>query len=149
MKDIQSVNMDPNVNSSSSASTKKVTKPRRKSKTSKETPTSDEDNPGCLGLLKKISCTLHCGGSSCSIKETEQMTSASSSSSPSEASSCESLNNTKKTKARTRKRRIDGKPPIIVASECDTTPEGTHAPPKKRIRRRSSTKKNVPEQTNE
>ena len=33
---------------------------------------SDPDGSpvGCFGLLKKISCTLHCGGTTCSVKET-------------------------------------------------------------------------------
>jgi hypothetical protein len=31
----------------------------------------DDDNHGCLALLKKLTCSLQCGGSTCSMKETE------------------------------------------------------------------------------
>jgi hypothetical protein len=50
---------------------------------------SDED-VGCMALLKKISCTLQCGGSTCSIKETEH-TSGSNTPSVSPTVSMESL----------------------------------------------------------
>lgn len=104
-----------------------------KHKKSNQLDQSDEDNPGCLGLLKKISCTLQCGGSTCSIKETENI-----SSSPTE-SSCESVKPPEKPKARPRKRKVVEKPPpsTIESQESEVTP------PKKRVRRTS--KKNVPE----
>lgn len=31
-----------------------------------------DENLGCLALLRKLTCSLQCGGTSCSIKETEQ-----------------------------------------------------------------------------
>jgi len=86
-----------------------------------------DDDPGCLGVLKKLTCSLQCGGTSCSIKETEQL----STSSPS-ASSCESLSPPVKM---SRKRR----PPK------STTPHegGEGVAPVKRVRR--SPKKSVPD----
>lgn len=53
---------------------------------------SDEDL-GCLALLKKLTCSLQCGGSTCSIKETEQASDSSKSPTPSmsSASSLESM----------------------------------------------------------
>ena len=50
---------------------------------------SDED-VGCMAMLKKISCTLNCGGSTCSIKETEH-TSGSTTPSVSPSVSVESI----------------------------------------------------------
>lgn len=46
----------------------------------KQDPVNDEDasTVGCLSFLKKISCTLSCGGTTCSIKETEPLSSSSS-----------------------------------------------------------------------
>ena len=38
----------------------------------------DSDDVGCLSFLKRITCTLSCGGTTCSIKETEPVTSSSS-----------------------------------------------------------------------
>jgi hypothetical protein len=98
-----------------------------------------EDTPGCLGLLKKISCTLHCGGSTCSIKETEQL-----STSPSVESceSCESLQKQSKVKARPRKRKLSSKSPSVVSENPETIQD--IATPKKRVRR-SPKKKHVPE----
>ena len=69
----------------------------------------EEEDPGCLALLKKISCSLQCGGTSCSIQETEPLSSLGSSLS---ASSNESLTSNKTPKAKPRKRqRSTSKPP--------------------------------------
>ena len=57
-----------------------VKKPRKKKVQASQVspsqaPTQELSDPdgspvGCFGLLKKISCTLHCGGTTCSVKET-------------------------------------------------------------------------------
>lgn len=39
-------------------------------KPAQESSDPDVSPVGCFGLLKKISCTLHCGGTTCSVKET-------------------------------------------------------------------------------
>lgn len=49
---------------------------------------NEEDVSGCWDVLKKLSCTLQCGGKSCSIKETEQQ---SGSTTPSLSPSLESV----------------------------------------------------------
>lgn len=112
-----------------------VEKPKPNRKQSNKLDHSDEETPGCLGLLKKISCTLQCGGSTCSIKETEQL----SSSSPS-VSSCESEKKPDKPKPRPRKRKVS-KPPLEPQQSVQ---DSVVVPaPQKRVRRTS--KKNVPE----
>jgi len=62
---------------------------RQKPKSHKRDHECDEDNVGCLSILKKLSCSLQCGGTSCSIKETEHTSGSSGSTTPvaSEASS--------------------------------------------------------------
>lgn len=50
---------------------------------------SDEDH-GCFALLKRLTCSLQCGGSTCSIKETEHTSGSSKSPTPS-MSSLESM----------------------------------------------------------
>lgn len=131
--DGSTINMDSNLDLNSIQ-----TKKSRHKHDSTTLNQSDEDTPGCLGLLKKISCTLHCGGSTCSIKETEQL-----SSSPSAESyeSCESLK-PPKAKPRPRKRKITSKPPSVSSENPDAVQD--IAIPKKRVRR-SPKKKNVPE----
>ena len=54
--------------------------PKRKHR---QDPVNDKDDEeastvGCLSFLKKISCTLSCGGTTCSVKETEPLSSSSS-----------------------------------------------------------------------
>lgn len=41
---------------------------------------------GCLALLRKLTCSLQCGGTTCSIKETENMSGSSQSPTPSVSS---------------------------------------------------------------
>jgi len=84
------------------------TLPRRQrvKKAVKEPREREEEDPGCLALLKKISCSLQCGGTTCSIKETEQVSASSLS-----ASSCESLTSVEPKKPSARKRRASSKPP--------------------------------------
>jgi hypothetical protein len=120
-----------------SAATAVQKRPRknRTKKITRDSP-SDEDNPGCLALLKKISCSLQCGGTSCSIKETEPV----SASSPS-ASSCESLTSiamVEPIKVSPRKRRASSKP--VVPIEGMTASEGVV--PVKKARR--TPKKSLP-----
>lgn len=100
---------------------------RQRVKAQKSSP-NEAEQPGCLALLKKISCSLQCGTTSCSIKETEQV----SSSSPS-ASSCESVASVEPKRATARKRRVLSKPPLPVDG----------VPPVKRVKR--APKKTLPE----
>lgn len=80
---------------------------QRIKKAKKQTCVDDQEEPGCLALLKKISCSLQCGGTSCSIRETEQISPSSLSD-----SSSESLASVEPTKAAVRKRRSSSKPPV-------------------------------------
>ena len=54
--------------------------PKRKHRQDPVNDKDDEDasTVGCLSFLKKISCTLSCGGTTCSVKETEPLSSSSS-----------------------------------------------------------------------
>jgi len=106
------------------------TLPRRQrvKKAVKEPREREEEDPGCLALLKKISCSLQCGGTTCSIKETEQVSASSLS-----ASSCESLTSVEPKKPSARKRRASSKPP---QAKDDVGPA-------KRVRR--ACKKSLPE----
>lgn len=63
---------------------------KTKARSKKRDYDSDEEVPGCWQILKKLSCTLQCGGTSCSIKETEQQ--SDSTSPPSVSPSLESIN---------------------------------------------------------
>lgn len=96
----------------------------------------DEDIPsGCLGILKKMSCTLQCGGTSCTVKETEQHN-PSDTSSVTVSSSTQSLSDNT-TKKPTRKRRVSKKKSI--------EPGSTSEAPVKKAKRTPKKAKNVPE----
>ena len=124
---------------------------------------SDPADQGCFGLLKKLSCSLQCGGTSCSIKETEPIDSCSSVTlSPTEtvsspSSSSSSLDDsqsvpppgssTKKLAAKKRKLKTSQ---AAASSDLVQDPNFDGAmqpPPVKKINRRRSPKKtqNVPE----
>ena len=131
----------------------KKSKPRQKAP--KHYPGNTDSPPadqGCFGLLKKLSCTLQCGGTSCSIKETEPIDSGSSVTlSPSETvfSSSSSLDgsqsvapssSTKKLVAKKRKLKTSHAAPSD--SVQDPSLNGAmQPPPVKKVNRRRSPKK--------
>ena len=124
-------------------------KPRRKaSRHYPEDTDSDPADQGCFGLLKKLSCSLQCGGTSCSIKETEPIDSgssvtlsSSSSSSPNDSQSVPPTGPTKKRAASKRKLKT-----LQAAAPSDLVQDpgldgAMQPPPIKKVNRRRSPKK--------
>ena len=109
---------------------------------------SDAADQGCLGLLKKLSCSLQCGGNSCSIKETESTSpsdtvSSSSSSlgdSQSVPPSSSSSSPTKKLAAKKRKLKTSQAAPSDLVQDYRLDP-AIQPPPIKKVNRRRSPKK--------
>lgn len=87
-----------------------------------------EEVIGCWDVLKKLSCTLQCGGKSCSIKETEQK---SGSTTPSTPSSLESVGF------------VHEEPKLVNHPPVDHTPEGQKPITTAPKRRKRSQKKTV------
>ena len=126
-------------------------KPRRKaSRHYPEDTDSDPADQGCFGLLKKLSCSLQCGGTSCSIKETEPTDSvssdavsslSSSSLSPDDSQSVPPTGPTKKRAATKRKLKT-----LQAAAPSDLVQDpgldgAMQPPPVKKVNRRRSPKK--------
>jgi len=131
-------------------------KPRRKaSRHYPRNTDSDSADQGCFGILKKLSCSLQCGGTSCSIKETEPIDSESSVtlSSDTVSSSSSSLDDsqsvppsssssspTKKLAAKKRKLKTSQAAPSDLVQ--DPSLDGAMQPPPiKKVNRRRSPKK--------
>ena len=127
-------------------------KPRRKaSRHYPRNTDSDSADQGCFGILKKLSCSLQCGGTSCSIKETEPIDSessvtlslsdtvSSSSSSLDDSQSVPPSSPTKKLAAKKRKLATQTAPSDLVQ---DPSLDGAMQPPPiKKVNRRRSPKK--------
>ncbi len=85
----------------------------------KDIDSDDSKDHGCLAILKKLSCTLQCGGTTCSVKETEHNSLSpsptSSLASPSSSSSYESLalDQKKKRKPSGRGRKRQPQAPVV------------------------------------
>jgi hypothetical protein len=109
--------------------TKKKTRATKSTQQDKSVPTQDWSDPdnspvGCFGLLKQISCTLHCGGTTCSVKETSPDGIGSSSPTETEAS-VESL---MAVKSRDKKRKR------TIKTAAARSSASSERPPKKRAR---------------
>jgi len=109
----------------------------KQDETHKKNDLDDYAKLGCLALLRKLTCSLQCGGTSCSVKETEQQ-SGSTSPSVSASSSLESVAVEQPSAVKSRKR------PQKKKQVQDTNADPT-APVVKKARRPSKKKQQASE----